>query len=101
VCHYFVAHASCLPRLFAACARPAGKYRGIWTGKQLVSMIIPDVNLNAEVKLDASLNPKDETVIIDRVRGRRRLQACSLLLDVYTLGHPHTHTCTRTSMDVC
>ena len=55
----------------------SGKYRGIWTGKQLVSMIIPDVNLNAEVKLDASLNPKDETVIIDRVRGRRRLQACS------------------------
>jgi hypothetical protein len=31
-------------------------------------MIIPDVNLHADTRLDETLNPKDEVVIVDRVR---------------------------------
>ena len=48
----------------------AGKYRGVWTGKQVISMIIPDVNVNASARLNDKLNPMDETIIIDRVRAR-------------------------------
>ncbi len=55
-------------RMRGGCGVPAGKYRGIWTGKQLMSMIIPDVNLHADTRLDETLNPKDEVVIVDRVR---------------------------------
>ena len=47
----------------------AGKYRGVWTGKQVISMIIPDVNVNASARLNDKLNPMDETIIIDRVRA--------------------------------
>ncbi len=51
-----------------------GKYRGLWTGKQMVSMIIPDVNLNANYSLDHNLNDDEKgkgtekMVMIDRVR---------------------------------
>ena len=69
-----------------------GKYRGIWTGKQLVSMIVPDVNLNTEAKLGTSLNPKDETVVIDRVSGG------GLVLRYphrrHGPVHAHAHSCT-------
>jgi DNA-directed RNA polymerase II subunit RPB1 len=46
-----------------------GSYRGMWTGKQLVSMTIPNVNLKAHPPLDHRLNSMDDTVIVDGVRG--------------------------------
>ena len=71
----------CLKRWDGRLAQPAimiptkgkpGHYKGLWTGKQMVSMIIPEVNLNANYTLDRKLNDDEKgaekTVVIDRVR---------------------------------
>ncbi len=39
----------------------------MWTGKQMLSMVIPPVCLNTDVQLDGSLSPEDKVVIVDRV----------------------------------
>jgi hypothetical protein len=56
-------------------------------------MIVPDVNLNTEAKLGTSLNPKDETVIIDRVSGGGGLV---FRYPHHRHGpvHAHAHSCT-------